>query len=239
MRNLFFFLLALLLFQSFTTAQSWWDSGMNGEGARVERTLDLPEFWGITNTMKADVYLTQGATQSVTVQGQANIVDQLVLEVENGIWKIKPQNRLRRYDKLTINITVPKMTYVAVSGSGDIYTSNAFRHDGAVTVTASGAGNIQFATTASDVDVRISGSSDIRLEGSASSINARISGSGDLMAADFVVAECEIRVSGSGDVEIHANNRLDARVSGSGDVSYRGQPKVYSRVSGSGNVSAM
>jgi hypothetical protein len=89
-------------------------------------------------------------------------------------------------------------------------------------------------------DFGVSGSGKIYASGSASRVKTSISGSGKVLAADLQANSCEVRISGSGDVEINVKDQLDANISGSGSVSYRGNPgKVNSHASGSGRISKM
>jgi hypothetical protein len=54
------------------------------------------------------------------------------------------------------------------------------------------------------------------------------------------VNSCDIRISGSGDVEVNVKESLEANISGSGSVTYRGNPAhVNSHSSGSGKVRKM
>jgi hypothetical protein len=88
--------------------------------------------------------------------------------------------------------------------------------------------------------VEISGSGKIEASGSAQSIKASISGSGRVNASNLEVDKCTVRISGSGDVEIHVKSELDANISGSGTVSYKGNPShVNGHSSGSGKVRKM
>ena len=89
-----------------------------------------------------------------------------------------------------------------------------------------------------ELESRISGSGNIRLTGSAGSSTSNVSGSGNFIAGDLVTSSSVVRVSGSGNAKINANEKVVAGVSGSGDVRYTGDAKsVRSSTSGSGNVS--
>lgn len=235
MRNLLLVSI-LLLFFSNINAQKWWNSGIKGEGPRVEQELDLRSFDGIKLTMAADVYLTKGNSQHVRISAQQNIIDLIKKEVNDGVWKISPEENIRDHSPIKIYITVPSMNYVGLSGSGDIYTEGTFDVSGEVNIAVSGSGDIRFNTNAAAIDASVSGSGDIELNGSARNMNVRISGSGDIDAYDLRTGSCEVRVSGSGGVKVHATEDLNVRVSGSGDVYYRGNPNVTSRISGSGDL---
>lgn len=238
MKNLLLIPALLLCFSASLTAQKWWNSGIDGEGATVEQTLDVRSFEGIKLTMNADVYLTKGSSQSVRISAQQNIIDLIKTDVEDGVWRISPEENIDDHSQIKIYITAASLNYVGLSGSGDIRTEGLFTGNDQVKLAVSGSGDISFNTTAQTVEAAVSGSGDIELEGSARSLTVRISGSGDIDAYNFETTNCEVKVSGSGGAKVHADSNLDVRVSGSGDVYYRGNPNVNSRISGSGDLHA-
>ncbi len=224
----------------FLNAQRWWGGGVDGEGPRVEKDLQIDNFDGIRLTISANVYLTPGRSQSVRVSAQQNIIDLLETDVDGGVWKITTEENLRKHSQIKIYITVPEMTYVRLSGSGDIYTEGTFDNTGnEVELGVSGSGNLEFNTNARSVEASISGSGDVELGGTTDDISLGISGSGDIDAIDMTARNCQVRVSGSGNVKVHATQELNVRVSGSGDVYYRGKPNVQSRISGSGDLESV
>ena len=237
--------ISLIVLLSFATtpilnAQKWWGGGVDGKGPRVERDLQLDDFDGIRLTLSADVYLTPGRSQSVRVSAQQNIIDLLKTDVDGGVWKISTEENIDDHSKIKIYITVPEMTYVKLSGSGNIYTEGTFDNSGEeVEIGISGSGNLEFNTNARSIEAGISGSGDIELDGSTDDINVGISGSGDIDAMGMTARNAQIRISGSGNAKVHATQGLNVRVSGSGDVYYRGNPNVQSRISGSGDLESV
>jgi len=68
---------------------------------------------------------------------------------------------------------------------------------------------------------------------------------GDLKAADSRTPRFEpdsksgdatIKIYGSGDADVFADEKLDVHVAGSGDVTYKGNAQVSSSIAGSGRV---
>ncbi len=55
--------------------------------------------------------------------------------------------------------------------------------------------------------------------------------------AGLTAREAQVAVSGSGDVDVRADQRLDVDVDGSGDVRYHGDPELTREVDGSGDLS--
>ena len=78
-------------------------------------------------------------------------------------------------------------------------------------------------------EVRSNGSADLSLEGTAGRLALDLSGSGDAEVAGLNAREAQVAVSGSGDVDVRADQRLDVDVDGSGDVRYHGDPAAHAR----------
>ena len=57
-----------------------------------------------------------------------------------------------------------------------------------------------------------------------------------LIWTKYYCQRSDIRISGSGDVRIRAEERLKVRISGSGKVYYTGNPVIESEISGSGMI---
>ena len=100
-----------------------------------------------------------------------------------------------------------------------------------------GSGEIELDVETKQLGSIIAGSGEIRLRGSAKALQHTISGSGDLNAFNLETESAEIKITGSGNCELSASNRLHVIISGSGTVFYRGDPRTVSQeVTGSGKV---
>jgi hypothetical protein len=89
-------------------------------------------------------------------------------------------------------------------------------------------------------DFNVSGSGKISANGTAKAVYAGISGSGKVLASNLETEKCEVRITGSGDVEVNVKNDLDASITGSGSVNYKGNPShINSHATGSGHVRKM
>ncbi len=238
-QNWIWIVIFLLEANTLLSAQNWGGNGIIGTGPKVKKTLTIDAFNGFTLGIGGNVYLTQGNTQSVTVEAQQNIIDNILTTVSDNHWNIRFDKNVRNYEGIKIWITVPILTKAYVSGSGNIIGETKFTKLNDLVVGVSGSGNIKLELEAQDIDGKISGSGDVKLGGVAKSLNISISGSGDFISDALRVQSATIHISGSGDATVHAEDSLEVRVSGSGDVRYRGRPKVVAKVSGSGDVKSM
>ncbi len=238
-RKIFVLALAFAAFAITATAQNWGWNGIKGEGPKVTKTLEVSSFDGFTMAISGNVYLKQGSKQSVTIEAQQNIIDNIVTDVSEKHWKIKFQENVRDHDGIKIYITIPTLTKAYVSGSGDIISETKFTGLNNLVTGISGSGNVRLDVEAQSIDGKISGSGNVRLAGSAKSITIGISGSGDFYADGLRSENGTIKISGSGDATVDASEALSVQVSGSGDVKYKGRPRLSAKVSGSGDVDPM
>lgn len=234
-------ILTLVAFLGMTlTLSSCWNDVIctRANGFIDTKIIDLDDIDGIDLQINANVYLMQGDDQEIKVEGKKDAIAKLEKDVRNGIWFIDFDQCVLNHD-VTIYITLPKLTYVKISGSGDVFGENEFQTgDELVEFKILGSGYINLEMSATDIESTISGSGDMRLSGSATNHQLKVSGSGSLSGFDLRSENHDINISGSGNAEIFVDGGiLDAKISGSGKVYYKGLPSSFNtNITGSGKV---
>jgi hypothetical protein len=226
-------------------------------GPIVTEALILNSFDGIDLDCSADIFVSQGPVQSVSVRGNSNIIANLKREVVNGVWKVDLLPGNYNFRELTITITVPDLNLLKIDGSGDIQceTFEVNKMD----IQIDGSGNVDFVNGLSasnhvlmDIDgsgdismrdlntpsttCKIDGSGDVKLQGKSSEASYTIDGSGDISAFELDSENVSVDIDASGDVRVSVAENLSVTIDGNGDVYYKGQPSVNSRVDGAGRV---
>jgi len=203
----------------------------------------LSGFNGVEVAGPFDVYITQGATESVKVEAPANVIERIITEVNGGVLKIYNKHDSwhwgdwwGNHKKIAIYVTAKDLNSINLSGSGDVFFKEGITAN-ALKLRISGSGDMLGKVTAKILESSISGSGDMKLSGRAESSTLSVVGSGDFTARNLLTVTSSVRVSGSGDAEINASDRVDAAVNGSGDVRYTGAAKnINSRKNGSGDI---
>src|SRR5262249_14520299 len=146
--------------------------------------------------------------------------------VINGVLHIDFKNsvRVRSYEDITVNISVPSADYFRLSGSGNMdVIGNVAANNLKVTLSGSGDIAVENAVVSDKIDADVSGSGNIRImNGSAINEDLDISGSGNIELVDVQAQNGVTHISGSGDMKVVLSQSLDARISGSGSVFYHG-----------------
>ena len=207
----------------------------SGKGSVVTETLNIEHFNGIELDIADNVHITQGESQIVEVTGHANIIEKLKTDVNNNIWKIDLEDGCYNNYELEIFITMPKVRFIKIDGSGDVMGENLFTGDD-ISLEIDGSGNIDVELEYDKIKGDIDGSGDMKLKGQAQDLEFEIDGSGDLSAFDLTVENADVRIDGSGNISITATNTLKVDINGSGDVRYRGNPFLEVDIDGSGSV---
>lgn len=230
-----------------------------GEGIIVTEILQISEFSGVDLTFSDNVTIKYGQIQEVKVTGNPNIIERIKTSVLNNVWKIGLiEGNYKNYE-LAIEITIPNLDILKLSGSGNLIVDD-FTVQKDLDLSISGSGNITLNNIerATNLDLSISGSGNIILNNLKRTINldVNLSGSGDLKAnrdittletltiknsgsgryLGFIIScnNVSSNLSGSGKMELTANNSLDVAISGSGNVYYKGTPIITQNITGSG-----
>ena len=223
--------------QSF--AQWPWEK-IEGNGHVKKETRQVSGYHAIASSGSWDVMVAYGESNSIQVEGDENLLAYIETSVENGKLSIKSKKNanLRSKNKVTIYVSVTKLTGVFLSGSGDIIGNGKFSNDGNTDFRLSGSGSIKIDfNKIQKVGVSISGSGNVRLSGSAGSVTLGISGSGNADCSEVICEEVSASISGSGNVKVNANKSIEARIAGSGNVYYKGAATdIQKHVAGSGRV---
>lgn len=201
-----------------------------------KETRNVSEFTKISFSVSGRLYLRQGNTQSLVLEGDD--LDEISTEVSGGKLRIKKKNSTWNWgrSKIDVYITVKNLEEINLSGSGKIIGETKFEVED-LELSISGSGDMKMDVYANRIETGISGSGSVELKGVSGQNRLSISGSGKFDAEDMEAESYKISISGSGSCRINVSKEIDARVSGSGSIYYRGNPdKVYNQSSGSGKI---
>ncbi|MBX3637642.1 MAG: DUF2807 domain-containing protein [Rubrivivax sp.] len=212
-----------------------------GSGNVATDTRSVGEFQAVAQQGSIDVTVRQGATPSVTVSADDNLLPLVETVVESGrngatlVVRVKRGERISTRNKLAVEIVTPKLVALASAGNGDLRVENFQTPSLKLAISGSSDARLN-GLTADELGISISGSGDVRGSGQAGKLTISIAGSGDVKLPDLRADEVQVTIAGSGDAEVHAAKTLKVRIAGSGDVVYSGDATPDTSVAGSGSV---
>jgi Putative auto-transporter adhesin, head GIN domain len=212
---------------------------VKGNGNVKTEERNVSNFKNVEVHGSIDVFVTSGDLKPVRIEGDENLL-QYVEVVEQGD-KLEVRSRsgynLSPTAGMKIYLTAPEFGKIDVSGACNITGQNQIKSSDGLQLEVSGAGDIKMNVNAPKVASHISGSGSMVLSGETKELDVELSGAGKAHCFDLLAENTTIDISGAGEAEVYASQKLNAEVSGAGSVKYKGGVKnISQRVSGAGNV---
>ncbi len=181
------------------------------------------------------VYITPGATDSISVEAESNLLKNIITESKGERLEIRCSGSCVNPGKpIVINIVSRNLGNPSASNPGireaDSVPAGVFR------LFNSGSGTIKADVHTRLLEVSISGSGSMEIWGKTEDNAFSVSGSGNIDAYGLIQDRCRATLSGSGSMYINVKTALDANLSGSGSLHYKGNPELTKKVSGSGSI---
>ena len=145
------------------------------------------------------LYLKQGSTNSVELEGDKEVLEKVETDVEGGRLVISYKDERSSWfnwrsswedKKFVAYVTIKEIDGIYVSGSGDLVAQTKLT-GGNMDLKVSGSGNLEAEIEAADVDANVSGSGDLYFKGKARSIDGGISGSGKINFDGMVAGDLD------------------------------------------------
>jgi len=210
-----------------------------GSGKVIMETRKVSKFDSIEINYPAQVFVSQGSTESVKIEADDNLLPGLQTEVHNNTLKIfyKSPDGKHVNPTRTVKITIVahELSAVNFESAGELTIDGV--EASALSVSVSGAGNLELNDiSAKELSVDLSGAGSMAASGTANDLSLIISGFGSFDGKDLHTQTADVNLSGAGSATVWADESLNAEVSGVGSVSYYGTADVSKRISGVGGV---
>jgi hypothetical protein len=219
-------------------AAGWNSNNIEGNGRIKTESRAVAGFHGVSMALPGSVELRTGASESLTIETDDNLLPLIETVVENGILQIRPTKRNiglnSRHMKLVVQAR--NIDRLALGGSGRI-SADALKGS-AVAISLGGSGNIDIKTIDADsLSVDVGGSGKLKTaSGRAGKLSVSIAGSGNVDLGGLQSTSASASIAGSGDATFAVRDNLDVSIVGSGNVTYSGNPRVSRSVMGSGEI---
>lgn len=235
--NLVYFLLLMLTISLSGSCEAQVNKKSDGAGNKKE-TREVSSFSSLELAISANVYLRQGASQKLELQGDAEDLEKIITEVSGSSLKIKTRSGSWNLGRIDVYLTMQDIEALKISGSGSIKSETPVKSNN-LELVISGSGNINIDDLAvQSISSVISGSGNINYSGSSEAGNSKlvVTGSGNINAEGLSSKDVSVTITGSGDAKVNGSSSINVQITGSGSVYYKGQGVIDAKVTGSGRV---
>jgi hypothetical protein len=187
-----------------------------GSDRIISEERNASECNGISLKYAGNVYLRQGDEQSIRVEANDNIIDDVITRAQDGILMVGLRNGSYSDVTVRVYVTLKSIEQISIEGAGNI--------------------NVQNSIEANNLNCTINGAGDIYLKGYGEFLDCKINGAGNIDAFKFPVKNCTAKINGSGNCSVNVSDYLDASILGVGNIIYDGNPEIKSSISGIGKI---
>lgn len=210
--------------------------GIQGSGKVINETRQASGFNQIDLNGAGELIITQGNTESLTIQADDNLMPYIKTNVNNDKLTINFNNSLPLPSQsVKIYLTVKNISTITTSGSGKIYSNNLKANDLTININGAGESNLNN-LNANTLKIVISGAGKMTLSGNVNEQNINISGAGEYNAANLSSKITSLSINGAGRGTVRVSDVLNAMINGGGDIKYIGNPKVVQQINGAGDI---
>jgi predicted small secreted protein len=213
---------------------------VRGSGNLTTESRQVSGFNAVRLDGAGKLVVTQGDTESLTIEAEDNIISDLkstvqgntlVLGIQESFW----HKAILPTRAITYTLTVKDLNKVTFNGAGDLEMDEL--NTSSVDITINGAGQASINTLNADsVAVQISGTGNVQLAGEVNQSKLNIDGAGNVQAGDLKTANTTVIVNGLGNGTVWATNSLDVTINGGGTLGYYGSPDISQNINGAGNI---
>jgi hypothetical protein len=216
--------------------------GTPGSGNVIPQTREVGNFASIRVDYPAQVFITQGAAESVKIEAEDNVLPGLKTQVSNKtleiFYRVENNQRVNPTKLVKVTIVVKDLSRVDFSSAGELNIAGV--KSDTLNISLSGAGNLKLNDIeVQDLTVNLSGAGSMTASGTADALDMNISGFGSFDGKDLHNQTAKISLSGAGSAIVWVDENLDAEISGAGSVNYYGSPTVTKQIGGLGSVKGM
>ena len=201
---------------------------IRGSGVAKEETRSVEAFHALEagNALQVTVAVTPGATASIKISGDDNLVPLIESEVRDGtlILRVKDNSNISTKLPLLAEVVTGEFDRVEASGAASVKVSGGSKVD-RFTAEASGAVHVSVARLeTSNAVASAEGASHVALSGAAQSLKASASGASQIKAEELSVDDAEVSINGASGVGLRASKSVSGDVSGASRLEIHGRP---------------
>jgi hypothetical protein len=210
-----------------------------GSGKIITESRDVQGFTKIRLSYPARVFISQGETESLSIEADDNVAAEIRTQVVNGVLEI---NNLHDHRLIILPTRTPKITIVVkdlaeldFESAGEVQVKGLKTDD--LKMLMDGAGSLKLdSVDLKSFDCNLNGAGSVQATGSADTLHVHVQGLGNFDGGDLHSQSSTVNLDGMGNATVWVDKDLTANVNGLGSVNYYGSAQVNKSVDGLGGI---
>lgn len=207
-----------------------------GSGNVINQSQNVQGFNQISLNGQGNLIITQGSTDSLTIEAEDNVAPKIKTSVNDNKLSINfDPNTPVATKPINYYLTVKDLNLVEIAGAGNIQTNGLNTQSLTINVNGSGDGNLS-GLNLQKLIVNINGAGKMNMTGTANEQTIVIVGACEYLASQLQSHTTSVTINGTGRATLNVVDVLNAVINGAGEVNYQGSPQVNQQINGGGVV---
>ncbi len=206
------------------------------DGEIISRSITLPEFTRVRIDNDVSIEITQGDSQSITIETRANLWNDLAFFVEGDTFIARNNNKcnlFRETLQTKVKLTTPNLKFIKNNSIGEVRSQGTLSFPTLIleSITTPGledvnkTGDFFLDINCADFRVVANGNSDFYITGTTTSANINFSDEFPLLeASNLLIGDLIFRHTGAAPMIVNPQNSITGQIRATGDVIARNQP---------------
>ncbi len=230
----FFLLFGLIAIMGCSSENSW--DCIQTAGTIVQREVEVPPFSRLLIWERTKVFISQGPEQKVVVETGENLLNDISLDVNDGLLQIRNKNAcnlVRDYQLTKVYITAPDISEIRSSTGYAIESIGTLRYLNLTLLSEDQAeddlyhtdGDFKLTLDVENLHVVANGLSKFYLQGTATNANFGLfAGNCRIYAEDLVVENLSLYHRSTGPMVVNPQQSIKGKIVSIGDVISKNRP---------------
>ena len=179
--------------------------------------------------------MTQGDTESLTIEAEPHVLERIETVVEAGVLSIRPVDSFETNQPILYHLSLIQLNRLAVAGAGQAQMEDITADDLSLELSGSAVVAIE-GLDVGTLDVVAEGSAEIELAGLVDQQTVLLRAASQYSAARLASRLAAVTVEAAAQATVAVSEQLEATVSDAGSIGYLGDPVVSQAVSGAGSL---
>ena len=213
------------------------NSGVRGNGnVQIEERTVNQTFTAIKATEGLNVYLTQGNSESITVEADENLHELIITEVIDGVLKIHTTENIGKSTVKKVMVSFKDISAITSTSGSDVYSTNTISANHLNLKSTSGS-DMKLDVNTSILECKSTSGSDLKLSGKTEKLIAEATSGSDIKASNLMAKSSQVKATSGADISVNTSKELTAKATSGGDIRYYGNPEKVNKKGGvSGNI---
>ncbi len=215
------------------------ETNMPGDKTPISEGQKLDTFTKIDIQAGGPIFLIQGDSHSIQIEGRRDIVKDITYQVKNGVLMVRYSRDVwgwfSAFDYPTITIHFKDLEQFTLEGGSEVVANDVQSEN--LRMDFRGGASLEMKNLKADsLDLQVEGGANINIDGVVETQTLRFAGGTNYDGEDLQSATVNLHTEGAVSVTVWVTDALDLDLSGVYNVQYYGNPAITQNVQGAGNI---